>query len=105
MLHESWGVLVETDLHAVRRSGLAELARLPHDLVILCVGGLEAGALSLAGGVGRGAEVLQTGLLSVSVEQGGCQGCRGADQGGCGEGGDAHLDLCLPGESLGSSVD
>jgi hypothetical protein len=47
-----------------------ELARLPHDLIILRVDGLVAGALTLAGGVGSGAEVLQAGFLSPFVELG-----------------------------------
>ena len=60
----------ESYLLAVAGGGLAELARVPHDLVILGVDSLEAGALALAGGVGGGAEVLQTGLAGEDVEPG-----------------------------------
>jgi len=67
------------NLHAVGGRGLAELARLPHDPVILGVGRLETGALALARGVGGGAEVFHAGLLGEFVEQAGCH------RGGCGE--------------------
>src|SRR5690242_431746 len=47
-----------------RRSKLAA----PHDLVVLGVLCLVAGAFTLAGRVGRGPEVLETGLLRVVVQ-------------------------------------
>lgn len=84
----------DAHLHAVGRGGLLELARLPHDLVILRVDGLVAGALTLAGGVGSGAKVLQAGFLSPFVEFG--RGQRHGSQQGRGQSRDTHVDLTGP---------
>ena len=55
-------------LHPVGGRGLSKLLAAPHDLIVLGVGGLEAGALTLAGGVGGGAKVQQTGLAREMVQ-------------------------------------
>ena len=58
----------ETYLLTVGRRRLTKLARLPHDLVVLGIGGLETRTLALAGCVGGGTKVFEAGLLGVPVE-------------------------------------
>lgn len=55
-------------LLSVGRRGLAELVRLPHDLVILGILSLIASPLTETGRVGGSTKVLQTGLFGVGVE-------------------------------------
>ena len=91
---------------AVGGRRLAKLARLPHDLVILGVRVLVAGALALAGRVGGGAKVLEASLAGKGVEALGglvvALAGKGGRQGGQEEqrGSQMHLD-----ESLGSVRD